>query len=63
MTEPTQQVSDRWAPAKAYFVVSNTWSVIRESGHIKCEYVGSPLLRNWGGDFPGVRIHAPFKYI
>lgn len=55
MTEATQQVNDSWAPAKTYFVVSNTCTVIRESGHAKCECVGSPLLRNWGGDFPGVR--------
>lgn len=37
MTEATQQVSDSWAPVKAYFVVSNIWSVIRDGGHIKYE--------------------------
>lgn len=32
--------SDSWAPIKAYFVVSNTWSVKREGRYIKSEYFG-----------------------
>lgn len=61
MTEATQQVSDSWAPVKAYFVVSNIWSVIRDGGHIKYELCWLTSPKDLGRGLSCVRTYAPLR--